>query len=64
MKRDGLIETIGTMYEQHSRWGVINKKQICSTLTASMGMGGGFVPMVIRKYGKEKSRDNSIHKSL
>ena len=44
------IETIATLYKQHSRWGVVNKKKCCNTLVAGMGMGGGFIPMVVRKW--------------
>lgn len=42
------IRTIATLYGQHSRWGVIDKKKISNTLVAGMGMGGGFIPMVIK----------------
>lgn len=42
------INTIATLYKQHSRWGVIDKKMICGTLVSAMGCGGGFIPMVIK----------------
>jgi len=44
--------TIATLYKQHSRWGVIDKKKSCCALVASAGMGGGFIPMVIKKWKK------------
>ena len=37
---------MGSLYGQHSRWGVFGKDGKCPTITASMGMGGGHVPMV------------------
>lgn len=38
---------LGGMQEHQS----IKKDGICTTLTSSMGCGGGYVPMVTRKYG-------------
>lgn len=43
------IIRLGNLYEQHDRWGVIDFYGICSTLTASMGMGGGHVVMILVK---------------
>ena len=37
---------LGSLYGQHSRWGVFAEEGKCPTITASMGMGGGHVPMV------------------
>lgn len=55
------IETIITLYGQHSRWGVVNRKKISPTLTASMGMGGGLIPMVIRNAEKNSKNRSSIN---
>ena len=43
------IIRLGNLYDQHDRWGVIDCHGICSTLTAAMGLGGGHVPLVIRR---------------
>jgi DNA-cytosine methyltransferase len=43
------IERIGGMYGQATRWGVYSDEGISPTITASMGMGGGHVPMVEEK---------------
>lgn len=43
------IERIGGMYGQATRWGVYSKEGISPTITASMGLGGGHVPMVEEK---------------
>ncbi|WP_298061721.1 DNA cytosine methyltransferase [uncultured Rikenella sp.] len=40
-------DILGGMQEHQS----IKKDGICTTLTSSMGTGGGYVPMVSRKYG-------------
>lgn len=40
------IERIGGMYGQATRWGVYSEEGISPTITASMGLGGGHVPMV------------------
>lgn len=40
---------IGGFYGQNTRWGIYDEKAKSPTLTASMGMGGGFVPMVPEK---------------
>ena len=45
-ENDNGILHLGSLYGQHSRWGVFAKEGKCSTITASMGMGGGHVPMV------------------
>lgn len=43
------IERIGGMYGQATRWGVYSDEGIAPTITASMGLGGGHVPMVEEK---------------
>lgn len=40
------IKRIGGMYGQTTRWGVYDKDGIAPTITASMGMGGGHIPMI------------------
>lgn len=40
------LNRIGGMYGQTTRWGIYDDNGLCPTMTASMGMGGGFVPMV------------------
>ena len=43
------IERIGGMYGQATRWGVYSDEGLSPTITASMGLGGGHVPMVEEK---------------
>ena len=43
------VNRLGGLYDQHTRWGIFDKEGKSPTLTASMGMGGGFVPMVADK---------------
>lgn len=56
MKRTNLnkIRLIDTLYGQHSRWGIYDKKSVSPTLCASMGEGGGHVPLMVKRidYGK------------
>ena len=40
------IKHLGSLYGQHSRWGVFDEDGKAPTLTASAGMGGGHLPMV------------------
>ena len=40
------IKHLGSLYGQHSRWGVFDEEGKAPTLTASAGMGGGHIPMV------------------
>lgn len=52
------IKHLGSLYGQHSRWGVFDEEGKAPTLTASAGMGGGHLPMVtepvrIPEYGNE-----------
>ena len=49
---DGILH-LGSLYGQHSRWGVLAKDGKCPTITASMGMGGGHVPMVPERTDEE-----------
>ena len=49
---DGILH-LGSLYGQHSRWGVFAKDGKCPTITASMGMGGGHVPMVSTRTDEE-----------
>ena len=49
---DGILH-LGSLYGQHSRWGVFAKDGKCPTITASMGMGGGHVPMVPERTDEE-----------
>lgn len=49
---DGILH-LGSLYGQHSRWGVFAKNGKCPTITASMGMGGGHVPMVPTRTDEE-----------
>lgn len=39
------INHLGSLYGQHSRWGVFGTDGKAPTLTASAGMGGGHIPM-------------------
>lgn len=50
---DGILH-LGSLYGQHSRWGVFAQEGKCPTITASMGMGGGHVPMVPTRTGEER----------
>lgn len=47
------IAHLGSLYGQHSRWGVFAPEGKCPTITASMGMGGGHVPMVPKQTDEE-----------
>lgn len=49
---DGILH-LGSLYGQHSRWGVFAKDGKYPTITASMGMGGGHVPMVPTRTDEE-----------
>lgn len=49
---DGILH-LGSLYGQHSCWGVFAKDGKCPTITASMGMGGGHVPMVPTRTDEE-----------
>lgn len=40
------INRIGGLYDQVTRWGIYDQKGNAPTLTASMGMGGGHIPMI------------------
>lgn len=41
------INRLGGFYGQATRWGVYDPYHIAPTITASMGEGGGHVPMVV-----------------
>lgn len=54
------IKFLGSTYNEHSRWGLFDSSGIAPTLTAAMGMGGGYVPMILEYRTKEESKENSI----
>lgn len=41
-----VVKRVGGLYGQNTRWGIYDKDGKSHTLTASMGMGGGFIPMI------------------
>ena len=54
---------LGGFYGQTTRWGIYGKEGKSPTLTASMGMGGGFVPMVPERLGNiEGQKDNQANR--
>lgn len=48
------IKFLGSTYNEHSRWGLFDSSGICPTLTAAMGMGGGYVPMILKTNNNDK----------
>ena len=59
------IKFLGSTYNEHSRWGLFDKTGISPTLTAAMGMGGGYVPMILEDNAMDKvhvigQMDNTI----
>lgn len=53
------IRLIDTLYGQHSRWGVFDKNYVSPTICAPMGMGGGHIPMIIRRMSNAKELSDS-----
>ena len=47
------INRIGGLYDQVTRWGIYDQKGNAPTLTASMGMGGGHIPMITEQVKEE-----------
>lgn len=47
------INRIGGLYDQVTRWGIYDQKGNAPTLTASMGMGGGHIPMIPEQVKEE-----------
>ena len=43
---DNKIDRLYGLYNQATRWGVYDENGLAPTITASMGMGGGHVPMI------------------
>ena len=50
----GNLNRLGGFYGQVTRWGVWDKHGISPTICASMGMGGGHIPMIVRRIKSEK----------
>lgn len=54
---------LGGFYGQTTRWGIYGEEGKSPTLTASMGMGGGFVPMVPERLGNiPGQKDNQANR--
>lgn len=48
-EKNNQINRLGGLYGQATRWGIYDKDGKSPTLTASMGMGGGHIPMITTK---------------
>lgn len=53
------INRLGGLYNQDSRWGIYDTSGKCPCLTASAGMGGGYVPMFPVRIGTIESSTGS-----
>lgn len=53
------IKRIGGLYGQVTRWGIYDETDKSPTLTASMGMGGGHVPMITKETASSKTTDKN-----
>ena len=49
-----VVNRIGGLYGQSTRWGMYDKNGLSPTLTASAGMGGGHIPMLNVKSNTKK----------
>lgn len=49
---------LGGLYNQQTRWGIYDENGKSPTLVASMGMGGGFIPMIPIKYCNDKNLEH------
>lgn len=60
------IKHLGSLYGQHSRWGIFDTEGKAPTLTASAGMGGGHVPMYAEPVGvgyrNRRESDGKLHR--
>lgn len=54
------INRIGGLYNQATRWGIYDQKGNAPTLTASMGMGGGHIPMIPEKVNTKSVKAVSV----
>lgn len=48
------IKQLGNLYNQTTRWGIYDENGISPCITASMGMGGGHIPMIVDDSNIEK----------
>lgn len=61
---DHRIRRLGGLYDQVTRWGIYDTEGNAPTLTASMGMGGGHIPMIpIKTIEEGNSQTNPTHKN-
>ena len=51
---DRKINRLGGLYNQVTRWGIYGDNGLAPTLTASMGMGGGHIPMMVESVDTEE----------
>jgi len=53
------LNRLGGFYDQVTRLGLWDKHGIAPTICASMGMGGGHIPMIVRRMSNAKELSNS-----
>ena len=60
-----IIDEYGSLYGQHSRWGVFNKDGISPTLVSAMGEGGGYTPMTLEQMCiSTKGKENEVASTI
>ena len=48
------------LLESNQNHATITQDGICTTLSASMGLGGGYVPMIVQEVANGRTESNSV----
>lgn len=48
------------LLESNQNHATITDNGICTTLSASMGLGGGYVPMIVQEVANGRTESNSV----
>ena len=50
------------LLESNQNHATITDNGVCTTLSASMGLGGGYIPMIVQEVANEREkRTDSVH---
>lgn len=48
------------LLESNQNHATISQNGVCTTLSASMGLGGGYIPMIVQEVANGRTESNSV----
>ena len=48
------------LLESNQEHAMVSQNGVCTTLSASMGLGGGYIPMIVQEVANGRTESNSV----